>query len=174
MTTVQTARDFKTSIASKASLQWASAPIWSAKDWVTGAPPMIVRVVMPASFTALTVLSIDGMVASGRNACRPAAGWQTALAKQGQQRRHAGDPGGRSAEGAQDVVVRRRERTLAPGVEAVGRLGAAFVEGARSGGLMTSAKHFPGHGRTSKDSHKAVLSAGDRACRSASEPLPAR
>ncbi len=35
----------------------------------------------------------------------------------------------------------------------VARLGAAFVRGAREGGLMTTAKHFPGHGDTALDSH---------------------
>jgi beta-glucosidase-like glycosyl hydrolase/CubicO group peptidase (beta-lactamase class C family) len=35
----------------------------------------------------------------------------------------------------------------------VARLARAFVEGARSGGLLTTAKHFPGHGDTSTDSH---------------------
>ncbi len=35
----------------------------------------------------------------------------------------------------------------------VGRLGAAFVRGARQGGALTTAKHFPGHGDTHTDSH---------------------
>jgi len=38
----------------------------------------------------------------------------------------------------------------------VGRLAAAFVAGARAGGLMTTAKHFPGHGDTAVDSHLAL------------------
>ena len=29
----------------------------------------------------------------------------------------------------------------------------AYVEGARAGGMLTTAKHFPGHGDTSSDSH---------------------
>jgi beta-N-acetylhexosaminidase len=37
--------------------------------------------------------------------------------------------------------------------EAVGRLGAAFIRGARAGGALTTAKHFPGHGDTRVDSH---------------------
>ena len=35
----------------------------------------------------------------------------------------------------------------------VARLGAAFIRGARVGGAFTTAKHFPGHGDTSVDSH---------------------
>lgn len=35
----------------------------------------------------------------------------------------------------------------------VARLGAAYIRGARAGGLMTTAKHFPGHGDTETDSH---------------------
>ncbi|MBA3341872.1 MAG: glycoside hydrolase family 3 C-terminal domain-containing protein [Gemmatimonadaceae bacterium] len=35
----------------------------------------------------------------------------------------------------------------------VSRLGAAYIRGARETGLMTTAKHFPGHGDTQADSH---------------------
>ena len=35
----------------------------------------------------------------------------------------------------------------------VARLGVAYIEGARQGGVMTTAKHFPGHGDTQTDSH---------------------
>lgn len=35
----------------------------------------------------------------------------------------------------------------------VGTLGAAFIRGARAGGALTTAKHFPGHGDTRVDSH---------------------
>jgi beta-N-acetylhexosaminidase len=35
----------------------------------------------------------------------------------------------------------------------VARLGAAFIKGARDGGVLTTAKHFPGHGDTATDSH---------------------
>lgn len=46
----------------------------------------------------------------------------------------------------------------------VARLGAAFTRGARQGGLLTTAKHFPGHGDTSVDSHRALATvSGDRA-----------
>lgn len=37
--------------------------------------------------------------------------------------------------------------------ELVSRLGSAFIRGAGQGGAMTTAKHFPGHGNTSTDSH---------------------
>ncbi len=35
----------------------------------------------------------------------------------------------------------------------VARLGAAFIRGARDNGVLTTAKHFPGHGDTATDSH---------------------
>ncbi|HSW38744.1 MAG TPA: glycoside hydrolase family 3 N-terminal domain-containing protein, partial [Acidobacteriota bacterium] len=35
----------------------------------------------------------------------------------------------------------------------VARLGAAFIRGAIEGGVLTTAKHFPGHGDTATDSH---------------------
>jgi beta-N-acetylhexosaminidase len=35
----------------------------------------------------------------------------------------------------------------------VGRLATAYIRAAGDGGLMTTAKHFPGHGDTSEDSH---------------------
>ena len=35
----------------------------------------------------------------------------------------------------------------------VSRLGVAFIRGAQAGGVLTTAKHFPGHGDTSIDSH---------------------
>lgn len=38
----------------------------------------------------------------------------------------------------------------------VAALVAAFVEGARAGGVLTTAKHFPGHGDTAVDSHLAL------------------
>src|SRR5882672_11038521 len=38
----------------------------------------------------------------------------------------------------------------------VGRFVAAFVEGAQSGGVIATAKHFPGHGDTATDSHRGL------------------
>lgn len=47
--------------------------------------------------------------------------------------------------------------------ELVARLDAAFVAGCREGALMTTAKHFPGHGDTASDSHLRVAEfGGDR------------
>lgn len=39
---------------------------------------------------------------------------------------------------------------------AVGRFVAAFVEGVQSGGVIATAKHFPGHGDTATDSHRGL------------------
>ena len=44
-------------------------------------------------------------------------------------------------------------RSFGEDPKAVGRLGAAFIRGARTGGALTTAKHFPGHGDTRTDSH---------------------
>jgi beta-N-acetylhexosaminidase len=54
-------------------------------------------------------------------------------------------------------------RSFGESPQLVGRLGAAFVRGARSGGMLSSAKHFPGHGDTGVDSHLALPAiTGDR------------
>lgn len=44
-------------------------------------------------------------------------------------------------------------RSFGEDPERVGRLVAAFVAGVKSGGLLSTAKHFPGHGDTAVDSH---------------------
>jgi beta-N-acetylhexosaminidase len=44
-------------------------------------------------------------------------------------------------------------RSFGEDPELVARLGVAFIQGARSGGMLTTAKHFPGHGDTAVDSH---------------------
>lgn len=55
-------------------------------------------------------------------------------------------------------------RSFGADPDLVGRLGAAFIRGARDGGALTTAKHFPGHGDTSVDSHVGLpVVEGDRA-----------
>jgi beta-N-acetylhexosaminidase len=44
-------------------------------------------------------------------------------------------------------------RSFGEDPELVSRLGSAFIRGARNGGVLTTAKHFPGHGDTATDSH---------------------
>jgi beta-N-acetylhexosaminidase len=44
-------------------------------------------------------------------------------------------------------------RSFGEDPEQVGRLAAAWIAGAREGGLLTVGKHFPGHGATEVDSH---------------------
>lgn len=47
-------------------------------------------------------------------------------------------------------------RAFGSNPEEVGALVAAYVRGARAHGMLTTAKHFPGHGNTGMDSHLAV------------------
>ncbi|HEY6303384.1 MAG TPA: glycoside hydrolase family 3 N-terminal domain-containing protein [Terriglobales bacterium] len=48
--------------------------------------------------------------------------------------------------------------------QAVGDLVAAYIRGAHEGGMLVTAKHFPGHGDTATDSHLGVAQVtGDRA-----------
>ncbi|HSD26141.1 MAG TPA: glycoside hydrolase family 3 protein, partial [Vicinamibacteria bacterium] len=55
-------------------------------------------------------------------------------------------------------------RSFGEDPDLVARMSAAFVAGARSGGLLTTAKHFPGHGDTAVDSHLQLATVdGDRA-----------
>ncbi|MFW6200776.1 MAG: glycoside hydrolase family 3 N-terminal domain-containing protein, partial [Gemmatimonadota bacterium] len=57
----------------------------------------------------------------------------------------------------------------------VGRLGAAFIRGSRHGGVLTTAKHFPGHGDTETDSHIALPAVpADRARLDTLELVPFR
>ncbi|HEV2150399.1 MAG TPA: glycoside hydrolase family 3 N-terminal domain-containing protein [Longimicrobiaceae bacterium] len=57
----------------------------------------------------------------------------------------------------------------------VARLGAAFIRGAQERGLMTTAKHFPGHGDTEVDSHIDLPTiSADRARLDAVELVPFR
>jgi beta-N-acetylhexosaminidase len=54
----------------------------------------------------------------------------------------------------------------------VGDLVAAYIRGARSNGMMTTAKHFPGHGDTSTDSHLGVAQVTGDIARLQSVELP--
>jgi beta-glucosidase-like glycosyl hydrolase/CubicO group peptidase (beta-lactamase class C family) len=55
----------------------------------------------------------------------------------------------------------------------VARLGTAFIKGARDNGVMTTAKHFPGHGDTATDSHIGLaVVPSDRARLDAVEMVP--
>ncbi len=40
----------------------------------------------------------------------------------------------------------------------------AYIRGARAGGLLTTAKHFPGHGDTATDSHLGLGGSDRRSC----------
>ncbi len=44
-------------------------------------------------------------------------------------------------------------RSFGKNPELVGKLGAALCRGLKDGGVLNSIKHFPGHGRTTQDSH---------------------
>ncbi|MGM0818293.1 MAG: beta-N-acetylhexosaminidase [Actinomycetota bacterium] len=48
------------------------------------------------------------------------------------------------------------DRAYAADAERVARYGAAFAEGLRAGGVGAVGKHFPGHGRTTVDSHRTL------------------
>ena len=59
--------------------------------------------------------------------------------------------------------------------ELVARLGAAFIRGSREGGVLATAKHFPGHGDTEIDSHLGLpISVADRARLDSVELVPFR
>jgi beta-N-acetylhexosaminidase len=47
-------------------------------------------------------------------------------------------------------------RSFGEDPQQVGDLVAAYIRGAKQGGMMTTAKHFPGHGDTATDSHLGV------------------
>ncbi|WP_420633740.1 glycoside hydrolase family 3 N-terminal domain-containing protein [Candidatus Palauibacter sp.] len=66
-------------------------------------------------------------------------------------------------------------RSFGEDPERVAALGAAFIRGAREAGLLTTAKHFPGHGDTGTDSHVALpIIPGDRARLDSLELVPFR
>jgi beta-N-acetylhexosaminidase len=47
-------------------------------------------------------------------------------------------------------------RSFGEDPQLVARLGSAFIRGAKRGGVLTTAKHFPGHGDTLVDSHMGL------------------
>ena len=47
-------------------------------------------------------------------------------------------------------------RSYGEDLQAVAAMGAAFIEGAQSAGVIATAKHFPGHGDTAVDSHRGL------------------
>lgn len=66
-------------------------------------------------------------------------------------------------------------RSFGEDPELVARLGVSYIHGARAEGLMTTAKHFPGHGDTSEDSHiELPVITADRARMEAVELPPFR
>jgi len=55
-------------------------------------------------------------------------------------------------------------RSFGEDPQQVGDLVSAYIKGAHEGGMLTTVKHFPGHGDTATDSHLGVASVnGDRA-----------
>lgn len=48
------------------------------------------------------------------------------------------------------------DRSYGGTARTVARYGRAFANGLRAGGVLTAGKHFPGHGRTSTDSHESL------------------
>jgi beta-N-acetylhexosaminidase len=52
-------------------------------------------------------------------------------------------------------------RSFGANPKQVGDLVAAYIRGARANGMLTTAKHFPGHGNTATDSHLAVARVDD-------------
>ncbi len=66
-------------------------------------------------------------------------------------------------------------RSLGEDPQAVARLGAAFVRGCEATGVLSTGKHFPGHGDVDTDSHLALPTVpGDRARLDAVELVPFR
>jgi len=66
-------------------------------------------------------------------------------------------------------------RSFGEDPQQVGDLVAAYIRGARVSGMMTTAKHFPGHGDTATDSHLSLAQVtGDRSRLDAVELAPFR
>jgi beta-N-acetylhexosaminidase len=66
-------------------------------------------------------------------------------------------------------------RSFGEDPQQVGDLVAAYIRGSRANGVMTTAKHFPGHGDTATDSHLSLAQVtGDRARLDSVELAPFR
>jgi len=66
-------------------------------------------------------------------------------------------------------------RSFGEDPQQVGDLVAAYIRGARANGMLTTAKHFPGHGDTATDSHLSVAQVtGDRTRLNSVELAPFR
>jgi beta-N-acetylhexosaminidase len=63
-------------------------------------------------------------------------------------------------------------RSFGEDPQQVGDLVAAYIKGAHSQGMLTTAKHFPGHGDTDTDSHLGVARVGGDMARLQSVELP--
>jgi beta-N-acetylhexosaminidase len=63
-------------------------------------------------------------------------------------------------------------RSFGEDPQQVGDLVAAYIRGAKIGGMLTTAKHFPGHGDTATDSHLGVAKVGGDLTRLKSVELP--
>jgi beta-N-acetylhexosaminidase len=63
-------------------------------------------------------------------------------------------------------------RSFGEDAQQVGDLVAAYIKGARANGMLTTAKHFPGHGDTATDSHLSVAQVTGDMARLQSVELP--
>lgn len=63
-------------------------------------------------------------------------------------------------------------RSFGEDPQQVGDLTAAYIKGSKEHGMLTTAKHFPGHGDTSTDSHLGVAQVGGDLARIQSVELP--
>jgi beta-N-acetylhexosaminidase len=63
-------------------------------------------------------------------------------------------------------------RSFGENPDEVGSLVASYIQGAHTEGMMTTAKHFPGHGDTDTDSHLGVARVGGNLARLQSVELP--
>jgi beta-N-acetylhexosaminidase len=63
-------------------------------------------------------------------------------------------------------------RSFGEDPQQVGELVAAYIRGARANGMLTTAKHFPGHGDTATDSHLGVAQVTGNLARLQSVELP--